>query len=601
MFIVNILSLILLVLLISHRFKVSAVKSWPVAVCIMVLIMYVLAFFRGLFLMDFISIGFMAVFLAKLLIGNSQDRRMRINEYLKLFGNAEFILSIVFFVIVTILVIEKKVTWWDDYNFWATDAKSLFGINGFASKYANVAPEFGDYPPGTQMFKWWFLHFNPSEFSEGLMFAGYYFMLFSFFMPVLDKVGAMFVLKDKDKVGRLSAIAYQILKVVTLTATLFIIWLFPTTVEAFWCDGCCADIIMAVIYGTFLITAVRQQTLFSRFEMVLYLSVLSLCKNTAPLWIFLAAVFYIFINIARGNFKFKHLISLLIPPVLCFGSWYGFCLIMRRVAKLTGTAISMATGSSGIPEYSSELTGVYFKAFVSYPLHRYDNGLINLSPLALFILLLAVSVIIGLLGPVTKKESLYITLFTFFSGIVFLVFNLICHLTIFAQESQYLEEFAMVSSIERYGSPFTVGTMMLLMFILLDRASNKWLAVSLITVFVLATTDYDSSVRAFVSYRDTINDTLAGREEIIDDKARMFLNDIKGMKNTRILYIRDENDVSWVRNTYIGFMASPVSVMFKNVDTDNMTSDSINDMMEEAHSPYYYYNGELAGRSENGF
>ena len=43
------------------------------------------------------------------------------------------------------------VSWWDDYNFWATDVKSIFYRNGFADKYANAAPEFGDYPPGTQM------------------------------------------------------------------------------------------------------------------------------------------------------------------------------------------------------------------------------------------------------------------------------------------------------------------------------------------------------------------------------------------------------------------------------------------------------------------
>ena len=84
-------------------------------------------------------------------------------------------------VVMTVCVSSKVVSWWDDYNFWATDVKSLFYLDGFAGKYANAAPEFGDYPPGTQMIKWWFMHFSPGRFREGLMFAGYYFMNLSFF------------------------------------------------------------------------------------------------------------------------------------------------------------------------------------------------------------------------------------------------------------------------------------------------------------------------------------------------------------------------------------------------------------------------------------
>ena len=101
----------------------------------------------------------------------------------------------------------------------------------------NAAAEFGDYPPGTQMLKWWFLHFSPGEFKEGLMFAGYYFMNLAFLFPMLK------IIKKRN--------------ILQMAAGAAILWLFPAVAETFWCNGCCADLTMAVVYGAFL-TAVAD-------------------------------------------------------------------------------------------------------------------------------------------------------------------------------------------------------------------------------------------------------------------------------------------------------------------------------------------------------
>ena len=92
--------------------------------------------------------------------------------------------------------------------------KSIFYLDGFADRYENVAPEFGDYPPGTQMLKWWFLHLSPSEFREGLMFAGYYVCNLAFLVPLLERI------RKKN--------------VITMTIGAVLLWLFPSMVEAFW-------------------------------------------------------------------------------------------------------------------------------------------------------------------------------------------------------------------------------------------------------------------------------------------------------------------------------------------------------------------------------
>ena len=51
----------------------------------------------------------------------------------------------------------------------------MYALDGFAAKYTNSASDFGDYPQGIQLRKWWFVHLKPARFSAGLMFAGYYF------------------------------------------------------------------------------------------------------------------------------------------------------------------------------------------------------------------------------------------------------------------------------------------------------------------------------------------------------------------------------------------------------------------------------------------
>lgn len=54
------------------------------------------------------------------------------------------------------------------------------------------------------------------------------------------------------------------------------------------------------------------------------------------------------------------------------------------------------------------------------------------------------------------------------SGALFYAIIFIAHITIFATETQYLEASGMISSIERYGAPFTIGTLLFLAHIWMD-------------------------------------------------------------------------------------------------------------------------------------
>ncbi len=595
MFVIHIIAFCCLILFISWKFKIQLVESVPVGSCLLVLLLYVLSFFRILSFSDYIA---MAGGLASVVYVLQQSRGQR--KEVMAFARRELLspAALTAFGMTAVMVLcvsGKAVSWWDDYNFWAADVKSLFYLDGFAPKYANVAAEFGDYPPGTQMMKWWFLHFSPAEFKEGMMFAGYYFMNLAFLFPLLK------CLKRRN-----------ILQMAAGAATL---WLFPAVTEVFWCDGCCADLTMAVVYGAFL-AAVADREGHGRFfyfgRQALFLMVLVMCKNTGFIWAAFGLLFdyaYQFMMHKKQGADRQErsrdrrgLICVTLLPVLTEGSWLAFCVLNRRVAKLTGTAIQMATGGMHIPAYQEEMVKAFAEAFLKWPLHRWKTIAVDLSPLALYLLLLVFLFLLYKFQGLDGKKAKFAGIFFAATGIIFYGMNLLSHLTIFAVETQYLEPFGMVSSIERYGAPFTIGGLYLVAFFALNGKKPKAGAVACI-IFVLLTTDYTSAYRALIDYRDTVGEILAQRSEIVDEKAEAFLEITGSAKKGsigRVLYLRDISDVSWVRNTYVGFEASPVSVLYGNVDASSMGSQDIENALLDAHAGFLYVD-ELAGDGESLF
>ncbi|MDE7287348.1 MAG: hypothetical protein K2N55_10980, partial [Lachnospiraceae bacterium] len=185
------------------------------------------------------------------------------------------------------------------------------------------------------------------------------------------------------------------------------------------------------------------------------------------------------------------------------------------------------------------------------------------------------------------------------TGVVFYSFNLLGHLTIFAVETQYLEPFGMASSIERYGAPFMIGGLYLMAFYAMQERKAAVGAV-VCMIFVLLTTDYESAYRGLLGYQEMKEEELARREELVDEQAEEFLAAVGGGEKEsigRVLYLRDISDISWVRNTYVGFEAAPVSVMYGNIDANTFKGQDIIKAIKEAHAGFLYVD-ELAGNGE---
>lgn len=587
MFVIHIIMLFIFILTLACVFHKSFVEMLPVGISSLVLLLYVLSFGRHLGWIDGIAPLLLCGVVLYFFTRKREQRKELLRQCIEILKDPSTIAGIILLLLVVVGVSGKVVSWWDDYNFWATDVKSIFYRNGFADKYANAAPEFGDYPPGTQMMKWWFLHFSPGQFREGLLFAGYYVFNLSFLLPLL----------------------HYIRKKTPLSMTLgaILLWIFPTMTEVFWCDGGCADFSMAVVYGAFLVAVIDRKDVSPWLyygRQALYLMVLVLCKNTGFVWYVFAVLFSIGVQILNRRMgedlwqkrtAMLGTMTVITLPFLSGGGWFVFCYLHRRVAKLTGAAVQMATGGMNIPETREQMLQAFSEAFLKWPLHRSSTWLFDFSPLVLLLFLLAVYILLIVRKKLDWGMGRFLLIYTVITAMLFYTLVLISHLTVFAVETQYLEPYGMVSSISRYGAPFTIGGLYLLAYYVMQSFPDNR-GFYLCALVVLLSSDYASAYRAIWGYRTGVQEELTKREEILDDAAYEFAEKVGAGTDseiTRVLYVRDSSDVSWVRNTYLNFEAAPVSVMYANVDLSEVSREELLRLMEEAHATHLYIEGML--------
>ncbi len=616
MAVINILAFCVLALWLAFVWKEKIVDVLPVCACILILVLYVLAFGRRLSGIDLVSALFLAAALFCLL-RCGKGKRAELWRFLKKeLSHPGVAVAALLFVGGTLLVSGRVATWWDDINFWATDVKALYGLDGFAGKYANAASEFGDYPPGAQLVKWWFVHMKPDEFSEGLMFAGYYFCVFVFLMPLLRHM------KGKNPF------------LILLAAVC--LWAFPGAAEIFYCQGMCADLVMAVIYGAYLSAVLDEEGHKKSFyygRLGLYLSVLVLIKSVGFLWAAFGLVFLWLYQYRKLRAKRRSpllpLFGVMAAPALSGVSWLLFCLCMRRVAKLTGATLSIAKGNLPVllPGTKEKLLAAFGEAFVFWPLHRGKTWGVDFSPLFLFLLICGLLFWFYRCRILEKRRAKLLGIFLPVSGLAFYGINMVSHLTIFAAESQYLEPFAMVSSIERYGAPFTVGSLYLLAFLFLEHAGERtvvlraersgrrcrprWEHVAestgeerkkglrvrngaylLCFAFVILSTNWQEVYDGVHGYRARRSGELAAREEMITEESARFLELTEKCApegGMRVLYLKKASEANqWVKNAYVSFAASPVSLIFGGVDAETMNSGDIWNAMHASHAGYLY-------------
>lgn len=595
MAVINITVFFICLLMLSYLWKESPVTIFPVLICILTLILYALAFLHHLSWIDGIGFVITAAFFIWLISRKKEKRAEFAGSCLKNVTHPSFIAAMLLLLVVISCTSCKAVTWWDDINFWATDVKSLYYLDGFAAKYGNAAPEFGDYPPGAQLIKWWFLHFSPAFFREGLAFAGYYVMNIAFMLPLLKNI------KGKNVV---------LWFFMTLS-----LWLLPSIAEVYGYDGFCADLTMACIYGGFLYAVTDREGKTDSFyygRLSLYLAVLVIVKSVGFIWAAFGIIFMVLyqwraLHPAGEEQGWKHkrlkTLCVCIPPLATGASWMLFCLLMRRVTKTTATAVKyMTTDEYGISGYTGSFAQAFLKAFISSPLHKEKSLVLDLSPLGFYIIICVLVIFFFGKNLMPKKQGKLVLWFTVVSGALFYAIIFLAHITIFATETQYLEASGMISSIERYGAPFTVGMLIFLANIWLHNGGWLWKhsrfsflqkhgACLCFLAFVALTAGWQISYKGLIGYRADIAQQLEQRADMIDEDAAAFLRTIQilGMENsTRVCYIQRDDTPRWVKNSYTNMEASPVSVVYRSVNLNDAVTDWMIQEIRDSHAVYLY-------------
>lgn len=600
MAIINITAFFICLFMLSYFWKESMVEIFPVLTCMLILALYVLAFCHRLNYIDGIGILVIVLFGGWLMSRKREQRAAFGKACLENVTTPSFITAILLLAAVILCTSQKAVSWWDDINFWATDVKSLYYLNGFAGKYGNVAPEFGDYPPGGQLIKWWFLHFDPHHFREGLAFAGYYFMNLVFMLPLLRKVK-----------GR---------NIPVMAGMAVSLWLLPGIAEVYGYDGFCADLTMACIYGGFLFAVLDRDGKKDSFyygRLMLYLSVLVLVKSVGFIWALFGLIFLVVYqagpavrtngndsNGQSGKIPNKLCLSAVCAaPVLAGGSWMLFCLLMRRVTKTTATAVTyMTTDEYGISGYTGDFAKAFLEAFVSLPLHKNKTPVFDLTPLGFYLCLCLLVIFFYRKNLMPKKQGRLVLWFSIVSGALFYGIIFIAHITIFATETQYLEASGMISSIERYGAPFTIGTLLFLAQIWMDCGGKfferihrpflqKYGPCVCLILFVALTAEWQTGYHGLIGYRKEVSEQLAERADMMDGDAAVFLEKIGQLgteQSTRVCYVQRDDEPRWVRNSYTNMEASPISVVYKVVNLDDAVTDWMAQEIRDSHAEYLY-------------
>lgn len=562
----------------GYLLKVSLSDMLPFTWSGLIVVLYVLSFGRILNAIDFILPGIAVAGIICVWKKKDPDRALVIPD-------AGAVAYLVLCIVLPIALHARVVTWWDDINYWASDLKSLYFLGGFARKYANVSAQFGDYPPGVQLAKWFLVHMDRHVFREDLAFVGYYLFNLSFMAPLFSQ------LKGKRAwIGLLIAP---------------FMWAFAGIGEIYGYNGFCADLSMAFLFGSVLVECVRNDIDDDRTELLstvrtsLYLAVLVIAKSTGFIWAFFGVIIWVVSRYLKksGGSKLKPF-AVCIGPVITGGSWMAFCLVRHRVAQTTSTMVTyVTTDQYGVSAYTSDFAKALIKAFFTEPLHL-DRTWIDLPPAFMLALMIILFALICRRGLISGKAGRFACIALPVMGVIYYGVIFIAHITMFATETQYLEPSGMAASIERYGAPFVIGCMLLISYVWLKTAApeNEIARLRIFFIAVLALTNVPAAFNGIIGYRSSVQDEIQTREAFIEEDSAEFLDTIRESSTVsqkldhggvRICRFRD-GAYYRVADTYVSYEASPVSLLCPSAGITDIDEQTFVKLVNETHAELLY-------------
>lgn len=444
------------------KYRERLVTVVPVSTAALILVLFALAFFRALCLIDIVA-GFTLVACAVFFVRTF--RRDTGRELLKaLFSPSSVafycIVLLAFFLMRNIPVADS-----DDLGCWALEAKSIFFYDGFAPKFRNAAYSYGRYFPGTSLFRWWVCHLF-GQFRDGFLFVGSGWLFVFLLSPVLACCTYSMAFAP------LSAVAGGVLFL-----------LLPGTINHMAYLSIGSEALMGAAFAGAFIVLFSEKRDISRPLLASYLFLLCFFKLSGVFFTLVVLLFCLIYACGRRSVSVNAgedaaFLDTLTPPhellkaAACFvpsGIWYVYCLFMQRSDYFTASLETVGEGSASLFIKS------YIQGFLFEPAHFTYDGIFD-PPLAVLLLIIALVAFAGRRAGLLKGEK-YCALAKYMAAVlvIYLLGMFAVHCVVF-RETLYFDPAYMAASTARYVMPIFLGVLIFLLCRMLAAAGEQSLS-----------------------------------------------------------------------------------------------------------------------------
>lgn len=453
--IMSILSILCAGSLLSYRYRRRMEETLPAMICITLPVLFLLAAFRLLWLVDILALLFVLTFLG--MVGGALWRKKTSVHALWHFAKSflltpGLVAAFLTGILLWYLTSARFVYYSDDLNYWAVQTKSLWYSDGLLDAAHHCALRYSSYTPGTPLMMWWYMNIA-GEWLENVLYFGLFYTNALLLLPFMRN----------SSFRKWYAIPIFILAALAG----------PTALSAFPYWLLSSDASLGFLLGYVLCQLYRSKSEdgFPLLCAKAGLCCLVLAKQIGLFWMFTALLYFLFICRSPQKDMLKRTWTFpFILPCLLVGFWFLFCYINDLGNYLTegGASILSAIfqGAYQRPGGEGLILRHTLRAFLLSPVNQGGgwggDAFIGL-PMAGWILLFAISPVFCrcLLGYRGRKllpafhEGLLILSV---SGVFLLIFFL-GFFTLFSHEVPYWSQNPQEVSrlLWRYGSALLLG------------------------------------------------------------------------------------------------------------------------------------------------
>ena len=568
--VLQIIGFLCLCALLSLHYREELVQTAPIATALVLLLLFVLALFRALSLCDLFAAALILLCLWSFFrcFGRQTPRRL-----------AELLLAPRALALYTMLLLAflfmrgTCLTNRDDLGCWAIEVKSVCFYGGFAPKHLNAAPAFGSYFPGATLFRWWLCHLA-GEYREGLLMVASAWLFVLLLSPILS----FFSFRERFA------------PVVGLVGGAFLLVL-PGVFDYMPYQSICAEPLMSSALAEAWITLLAPKRNTSKASLAACLICLCLFKSIGilhalGLGLFVCLTWKKRSSVAREESTLAALheqdcvlgtAACLIPPAV----WLIFCAVKER-SNYFSVSFGQEAAVAGLPaKYGRSL----IMGFFSSPAHFTTDGVLDLTPFALLLLLSATAFLAWKMGCFQPEEGKILVRYYAAAFLVFFLGLLLVHSFVF-QEEMYLEPPNMAASFSRYGEPLLLGAALFLFARFTQFCQGRTRLLALGGFFACALV---CTCMWTIYYRIIDNEAARIQADYfraeIREKNNVFLARCEEWPDSRVLFLIDENnELQDLERATLQYLAAPCSVVFvETTDGDGNDPEYVSVLSAELH------------------